>query len=731
MFNLSKLGIFILLSFCINLILNISNSNNEMPDFVFPEDIKYEEYQKICIENLLYNHEKCFSLSKKYEEKITKLLLKLPDLTTLKELDKEKVSYIYYNLGNINYHGHVAKEPDLDKGLAYFIISSFFGSPQSKYKLSIILSNGIFEQIYKGKNYQKLLSSLEILKKISETEFYKKNFVFLMNEYYNEENDNLNNTNNDDLKRVKRIEEFKNNLAMSFLYSATLQNYPPAKKLLANKLNKGYDITYSCSASLKYYLELSKETLKEISELNSKLYFNYEKLDKFEYVGSKFNEDNTKDEKQIIDLYWSQISGKKEKSNLKIIKELAKIYYYGSSVVKQDYETSLYLFKKAESLNDTESLFYIGEHYLNGWGTDKNYTKAFEYFSKSISYNNTENAKSWNSLGYLYYYGLGVEKNVEKAFDYFRIGITYKDSAAIFDAAYLLIQNQNNDKNLIEKDYSKAYSHAQNLASKDYFFGTYFYAMMNQYSIGSSIKSCDINIKFFISICEKNLYIKYLYDLAMKYYRNKMYRKAFLLYLELAEGGSEAAQINTALLLNNYNIFIDKDFQKYLTYKFYYMSHLTGNSLASLKLGDFFHEGFGGLKKDVEKAIQYYKDSKGAEIITDSFKLSHADFNLGMLHLFNESSTNITDDLLQSESYFNSSVSLEEQTYYPIKVAQFYFKYLYKGNHGILFLIKKFLFDYTIGSLSRKIFVCWEFYGIIITFILYGLFYFSLLNQKE
>ena len=60
MFNLSKLGIFILLSFCINLILNISNSNNEMPDFVFPEDIKYEEYQKICIENLLYNHEKCF-----------------------------------------------------------------------------------------------------------------------------------------------------------------------------------------------------------------------------------------------------------------------------------------------------------------------------------------------------------------------------------------------------------------------------------------------------------------------------------------------------------------------------------------------------------------------------------------------------------------------------------------------------------------------------------------------
>ena len=161
------------------------------------------------------------------------------------------------------------------------------------------------------------------------------------------------------------------------------------------------------------------------------------------------------------------------------------------------------------------------------------------------------------------------------------------------------------------------------------------------------------------------------------------------------------------------------------------MSHLIGNSLASLKLGDFFQEGFGGIKKDVEKALQYYKDSKGAEIITDPFKLSHADFNLGMLHLFNKTSTNITNDLEQSESYFNSSISFEELTYFPIKIAQFYFRYLYKGKFGILFLIKKFLFDYTIGSLSKNIFFSWEFYAIIITIFLYGLFYISLLNQKD
>ena len=86
-----------------------------------------------------------------------------------------------------------------------------------------------------------------------------------------------------------------------------------------------------------------------------------------------------------------------------------------------------------------------------------------------------------NSLGYFYYYCLGVEKYVQKDFDYFNIGITYKDSAAVLDTAYLLIQNLNNDKKLIETDIFLVYTYVSNLAGKDFTFGTYFYVMMNQY----------------------------------------------------------------------------------------------------------------------------------------------------------------------------------------------------------------------------------------------------------
>ena len=169
-----------------------------------------------------------------------------------------------------------------------------------------------------------------------------------------------------------------------------------------------------------------------------------------------------------------------------------------------------------------------------------------------------------------------------------------------------------------------------------------------------------------------------------------MYPKVFLIYLELSEVGSETAQINSALLINNYKIFKDKNFKKFLAYKFYYMPHFAGNSLTSLKLGDFFLKGYGGIKKDIEKAKQYFEDSREAEIISDSFKLSHADFNLGMIKLFNENSTNIIDNIYQSDYYFNSSKTFEILAYYPIKIVQFYYKYFYKGKYRKFSLIKKY-----------------------------------------
>ena len=103
-----------------------------------------------------------------------------------------------------------------------------------------------------------------------------------------------------------------------------------------------------------------------------------------------------------------------------------------------------------------------------------------------------------------------------------------------------------------------------------------------------------------------------------------------------------------------------------------------------------------------------------------------------MLHLFKENSTNITDDIYQSNIYFNSSETLEPLTHYPIKLAKLYYKYFYNKKGSKIVLLKNIFYNFFIGRIfNKKIFISWQFFGIMLTIFLYGLFYISLLNQKE
>ena len=103
-----------------------------------------------------------------------------------------------------------------------------------------------------------------------------------------------------------------------------------------------------------------------------------------------------------------------------------------------------------------------------------------------------------------------------------------------------------------------------------------------------------------------------------------------------------------------------------------------------------------------------------------------------MLHLFKENSTNITDDIYQSDMYFNSSETLEPLTHYPIKIAKFYYKYFYHKKGNKLDVWKNIIYNFFIkGIFNRKTFISWKFFAVIITIFLYCLFYVSLLNQKE
>ena len=74
--------------------------------------------------------------------------------------------------------------------------------------------------------------------------------------------------------------------------------------------------------------------------------------------------------------------------------------------------------------------------------------------------------------------------------------------------------------------------------------------MLNQYHLGSMIKSCDINVEFFKSVSERNISSKKKFDHAYRFYKKGNYQVAALLYIELAEEGHEVIINKINLILS-------------------------------------------------------------------------------------------------------------------------------------------------------------------------------------
>ncbi len=97
----------------------------------------------------------------------------------------------------------------------------------------------------------------------------------------------------------------------------------------------------------------------------------------------------------------------------------------------------------AVDMADLGNMYYIGD------GTEVNYEKAVEYFTKSSEY---EIEDSFIGLGLCYYYGFGVKFDYDKAFDNLSKGIAGGKSVAVSTLGLCYYYGYG-----VEKDHSKAF----------------------------------------------------------------------------------------------------------------------------------------------------------------------------------------------------------------------------------------------------------------------------------
>lgn len=249
----------------------------------------------------------------------------------------------HFYLGEIEYYGLINKKQNLLGGLGYYTIASYFGNPESFYKLYILFETNIISIILNSKEYSNLFQDeSSILYLIKNTKFYNY-FLFT-----------------DDYERKA--------IANQFLYTSSLSNYQSATATLAYKYYKGYGVQHSCQNALNYYKSTSQEIAKDIYKRKRPSYYEKPSLEQYEYIGNKFSSD-TFEIQEIIDYFKVEA----ENGHVNYIQQLGQRYLFGQGV-PQDFKQAFYYFNIGMTKNDSTSIYFLGEMYLNGWGISKVYT---------------------------------------------------------------------------------------------------------------------------------------------------------------------------------------------------------------------------------------------------------------------------------------------------------------------------------------------------------------------
>lgn len=214
-------------------------------------------------------------------------------------------------------------------------------------------------------------------------------------------------------------------------------NYIPAKALLGH--------LYTMSDSVKKDLVRGEQLLREAFEKNDTnagndlvhLHYSKANWDTIYKVAEKLTILNAdKGYRVLAWLHWTDKIGgeinkhkdysKAEYYALQVADKdtyscfyLGHIYSEGGNGIKKDYAKAFYWWKHGSELGDSGSSSNLGWLYLNGYGVNRNYKKAYEAFRKAIEQDKTDGYPLYQ-IANMYYDGCYVKANRDSAKLYYQ-----------------------------------------------------------------------------------------------------------------------------------------------------------------------------------------------------------------------------------------------------------------------------------------------------------------------
>ena len=352
----------------------------------------------------------------------------------------------FYYKGIYEYYGIISEKdkPNLEVGLANFIIASYFGSKEANYRLYVLFESDLISHILNTNKFKKILEQDKLLKLIQSTDFWN-NFNF----FYNYPTTNFTNEN------IRR--NLQNQIGYNFLYLSILKKYNPALLVGGTKYSIGFGVEKNCEVATQFIKEVSFQNIAgkiNNPEMKGNFLYTRFRLENYESIESIYKKENHLSSLENLLQVLNMLKDDKELQKKKeVISEIGIRYFYGVDV-EQDYHKAKEWFELGTNYNIGQCYAFLGEIYLHGFGLKKeeiNYKKAYDYFEKAMTHG--ESAMGFSGMGYLYYYGLGVKKDKKEAYNCFLKGIrsSKKDSSwemtsLYFNMISLLIEDDSEDE---------------------------------------------------------------------------------------------------------------------------------------------------------------------------------------------------------------------------------------------------------------------------------------------
>ena len=245
----------------------------------------------------------------------------------------------------------------------------------------------------------------------------------------------------------------------------------------------------------KLKIKADKGDLKSIRELGKIYYFGDSK------VGTQATAVVPKDSKEAFK--WWQIGA--SKGDERCLTYLGFCYHMGDGVEQNNIEAKK-CWEQASKKGSNGAHYNLGVLYENGWGVSKNLNKALNYYKKNIKKKNDYFNMSLLGMARHYFEGLGANENIKKGINLYKQAAKLGNLRAMYELANMYDEYNSYERyEMVKKNADLAIKYIQ-LAKKNYILG---HIAATQIIVAEIEKNQNIkkNIKNYNSVIK--LYKKY------------------------------------------------------------------------------------------------------------------------------------------------------------------------------------------------------------------------------